>query len=138
MLFSTSTLHNPSITRTKASNPTATLFASCEPETEDEILCWILSTAGQPKGQGPAIKPLNQSFEWKADILNNSCHRAESPAKLPDLVTSTTSYPQVQTIPSQVHQNWVNELPTEIKLPEESDWVREVGAHRSSATISSR
>jgi len=28
-----------------------------------------LSTASQPKGQGPTIRPLNQSFEWKADNL---------------------------------------------------------------------
>jgi hypothetical protein len=62
---------------------------------------------------------------------------AESPAKLPDLATSTTSNPQVQIIPSQVHQNRDNELPTEIKVPEEFDWVKEVGAHRCGATISS-
>jgi len=37
-----------------------------------------------------------------------------------------------------VHQNRDNELPTEIKIPEEFDWVKEVGAHRCGATISSR
>jgi hypothetical protein len=37
-----------------------------------------------------------------------------------------------------VHQNQDNELPIEIKIPEEFDWVKEVGAHRCGATISSK
>jgi hypothetical protein len=37
-----------------------------------------------------------------------------------------------------VYQNRDNELPTEIKILEEFDWVEEVGAHRYGATISSR
>jgi hypothetical protein len=37
-----------------------------------------------------------------------------------------------------VHQNQDNELQTEIKIPAEFDWVKEVGAHRCGATISSR
>ena len=39
-----------------------------------------------------------------------------------------------QIIPSQVHNDRDNELPTEIKIPEEFDWVGEVGAHRCGAT----
>jgi len=37
-----------------------------------------------------------------------------------------------------VHHDRDNELPTEIKIPEEFDWVEEVGVHRCGATISSR
>ena len=37
-----------------------------------------------------------------------------------------------------MHHDRHNELPTEIKIPEEFDWVEEVGAHRCGATISLR